>query len=1122
VARYAELHAHTNYSFLDGASHPYDLVRRAADLGYAALAITDHDGFRGAAKVHVAAREIGLPIAYGAEVGMSRRTPDTSPQSLPPRPEDAGKRKSTATTQGAPGVTDLQPATPVPARVRRGRIRRMHGSKPVDLPATDHLVLLAPDPAGYAALSRFVTLGQFRGEKDRPDYRYADLETASRDGKLVTLTGCRQGAVPRAAQAGDLAGAMEAAAKLREIFPGRLYIELTHHGMPDDDERNDLLVEVSRRLQIPFVATNNAHYAVREDADLAEVLAAVAGRRDLDTADGFRPATDLRHLRSPDEMAARFSRYPGAVERAADVAASLAFDLDLLAPELPDFPKPGAFTSEDEYLRHLVDEGARDVYPGRSDGIDAEARRRLDHELEVIAELGFSGFFLVAWDIVAFARSQDIYCQIRGSGADSAVCRCLGLTRVDPIRLHLPFERFLSEERGRPPDIDIDFEAERREEVIQYCYRRYGRERAAMVANVITYRAKSVLQDVGKAFGLTQAQVNGLTRYLDTRNPASISETVDLPAGLTSNLIVDVCRRLDGFPRHLGIHSGGMVVARRPLWQTVPMEWGRMEDRSVLQWDKDDCATMGIVKFDLLALGALNAMHLTVDLIGEMHGLDLDLATIPQEPIVYDVLTRADTVGIFQVESRAQMATLPKLKPRSFYDLAIEVALIRPGPIQGQSVHPFLRRRNGEEPITYPHPSAEPILKKTMGVPIFQEQLMELARICAGFTPGQSDRLRQAMTHKRASEAMDRLREELFSGMARNGIVGAPADEIWEKLQGFASFGFPESHSVSFAYIVYAAAWLKYHWPAEFFAGLLNAQPMGFYTPNSLVQDAQHHGVVVLAPDVNRSEYDCTIEPIESDPADIVEYLTGGWRRGRGPIDDPIRSAVALRIGLRYVRNLGEADIARIEAARQTGGAFASPEDLAQRTGLPLDAYEGLAASGSLAPIGLDRREGLWTAGTLTEIGPDRLSLPPGDGLPALAEMSTSERVQADLWSTGISTTHPVSLARNALAAHGCAPIDQILADRRNGTRARVGGIITHRQRPSTAHGVRFLNLEDETGLLNVVVLPQVWEHHYEVARKAVGVVIDGVVEHIDGVTNFVAHRFERWPIDGARSRDFR
>jgi len=1060
VASYAELHVHTNYSFLDGASHPEELVARAAELGYGALAVTDHDGFRGAVKMHTASIRSGLPIVYGTEVAMA---------------------------------------------------------------GNEHLVLLAPDPAGYAALGRFVTLGQFRGEKGRPIYDDGDLETASRDGRLVALTGCRNGAVPRAAQRGDLAAAMAGAARLREIFPGRLHIELTHHGMPDDDERNDLLFEVSRRLGIPAVATNNVHYARRGDADLAEVLAAIAGRRDLDTADGFRPATDLRHLRTPEEMASRFSRYPGAVERAADLGTALAFDLDLLAPELPDFPMPGTSDGEDAYLALLVEEGARDVYGDGRGGIDPGARRRIDHELAVIAELGFAGFFLVAWDIVAYARSRDIYCQIRGSGADSAVCRCLGLTRVDPIRLGLPFERFLSSERGRPPDIDIDFEAERREEVIQYCYRRYGRERAAMVANVVTYRARSVLQDVGKAFGLTRAQVNGLTRYLDSRDPAKIPGSVDLPAGLTSDLIVDVCRRLDGFPRHLGIHSGGMVVSRRELAPIVPLERGRMEDRTVIQWDKDDCATMGIVKFDLLSLGALNALHRSVDLIAGTHGVDIDLATIPQEPAVYDLLTRADTVGVFQVESRAQMATLPKLKPRTFSDLSVEVALIRPGPIQGQSVHPYLRRRNGEEEVRYPHPSTEPILGKTLGVPIFQEQLMELARVCAGFTPGQSDRLRQAMTHKRAPEAMAELRDEVYAGMEGNGITGEAADEIWDKLRGFAAFGFPESHAVSFAYIVYAAAWLKHHWPTEFFAGLLNAQPMGFYTPNTLIQDAARHGVVMLPPDVNASAFDCTVEPIEASADDVVRYLEGAWRRGRGPVDDPDRTAVGLRIGLRYVRNLGEAEIARIEAARMIGGPFTGPTDFAGRTGLALDAYEGLAASGALASLGLDRREGMWEAGNLVEHGPDRLPLLSGDGTPPLRTMTDGDRVRADLWSTGMSTTHPVSLVREALDGAGCLPIERVLRGRRHGERIRVGGIVTHRQRPSTARGVRFLNLEDETGLLNVVVLPRVWERNYEVARKAVGVMIDGVVEHEDGVTNLVARRFERLASGvGVRSRDFR
>ncbi len=999
----------------------------------------------------------------------------------------------------------------------------MHGSKPATKATSDHLVLLAPDPAGYAAISDFVTKGQMRGAKDAPRYSYAELETAARIGNLVALTGCWQGAVPRAAQAGDFDAALQAAARLRNIFGSRLYVELWHHAMPEDDARNDILAEVAHRLGLETVATNNVHYVDRSQADLSEVLAAIGGRRNLDLADGFRPATDERYLRSAREMAARFARYPGAVERAAELGAELAFDLQLLAPELPDFPMPGAFTTEDEYLRQLVLDGARRVYPGDGPGgIERHALDRINHELEVIEELGFAGFFLVAWDIVQFARSRNIYCQIRGSGADSAICRCIGLTRVDPIRLQLPFERFLSSERGRPPDIDIDFEAERREEVIQYCYSRYGRERAAMVANVITYRARSVLQDVGKAFGLTQAQVNALTKYLDSRSPRHLREELNLPAGLTSELIYDVCWRLDGFPRHLGIHSGGMVVAKRPLWEVVPIEWGRMEDRTVLQWDKDDCAVMGIVKFDLLALGAMNGLHLTVDAIREAHGVDIDLATIPQEPVIYDMLTRADTVGIFQVESRAQMATLPRMKPKTFYDLAVEVALIRPGPIQGHSVHPYLRRRNGEEPVRYPHPLAEPILKKTLGVPVFQEQLMELARLCAGFSSGQSDRLRQAMTHKRSDEAMAELRDEVYAGMARNGVTGSAADEIWEKLQGFASFGFPESHSVSFAYIVYAASWLRYHWPAEFLMGLLNAQPMGFYSPHTLVQDGIHHGVIVLPPDVNHSQFDCTIEHVRADPNDIAEYLGLRWRRGRGAIDDPVRAAVAVRIGLRYVRNLGDAEITRIEAARRVAGPFTSPEDLAQRTGLPLDALEGLAASGALQSLDLERREGIWAAGALAELGPDRLALAPGARPPELAEMDRYERVKADLWSTSLSVTHPVSFIRNELTAVGCLTIQQALELRKHGTKARVGGLVTHRQRPGTANGVRFLNLEDETGLLNVVVLPPVWDANYEIARKSIGVVIEGVLEYRDGVTNLVSHRFEDWPVLAVKSRDFR
>ncbi|MEX0700057.1 MAG: error-prone DNA polymerase, partial [Acidimicrobiia bacterium] len=1107
---YAELHCHTNFSFLDGASHPEALVETAIDLGYRALAVTDHDGFYGAVRFSNAAREAGLPAVFGVEIGLSKT-------------EGGGRTAETDPIKKAES-RDLTSDFRVPTllRNRRGRSKRMHGSKPVDLPPTDHLILLAGSPEGYRSLSLMMTTAQFRGEKDRPIYLWEDLTEVAAGSDIVALSGCWQGAVPAAAQKGDLARAMAASIRLREVFGGRFFLEMWHHGMPEDDSRNDLLWEVSGRLNLPVVATNNVHYHRREEADLSEVLAAIDGRRSLVQADGFRPATDERYLKSPTEMARRFRRYPGAVENAVSLAEKLAFDLRLVTPRLPDFPMPGHFRSEMEYLTHLTWEGARTVYPGDGDGgIEPGARRRLEHELRIIDRLGFAGYFLVVWDIVNFARSQDIYCQIRGSGADSAVCRCLNLTRVDPIRLGLPFERFLSEERGRPPDIDLDLEADRREEVIQYCYRRYGRERAAMVANVITYRARSVLRDVGKTFGFSQAQVDGLSKFVDTHDPAQLRLDAPLPEGLTADLLYDVCWRLDGFPRHLGIHSGGMVIADRPLWQVVPMEWGRMEGRTVLQWDKDDCASIGIVKFDLLGLGMLNALHLTVDYIADAHGVVIDLATIPQEPTIYHTLTKADTVGLFQVESRAQMATLPRMKPRTFYDLAVEVALIRPGPIQGQSVHPYLRRRNGEEPIRYPHPLTEPILEKTLGVPIFQEQLMELARVCAGFDGGQSDRLRQAMTHKRSEKAMERLREEVFAGMAGQGVTGAAAEEIWEKLQGFAHFGFPESHSVSFAYIVYMSAWLRFHWPAEFLAGLLNAQPMGFYSPNSLVQDSQRHGVIVVEPCINRSFHDCTIEAAQADPDDTVSYYGTSWRRGRGPVEDPLRPAVAVRMGLRYVRNLGGSEIDRIETARQLGGLFADSQDLAHRTGLPVDALEGLAAAGALADLGLERREGLWAAGALAEISPEKLSLAPGIEPPLLAPMGMEEAHRADLWATGVSNTHPIQFIRKELAGEGCLTVMEALEMRRNGAPAKVGGMVTHRQRPGTARGVIFFNLEDETGMLNVVVLPEVWEKYREEARRYPAVVIGGRLEYRDGVTNLMAHRFRPLNATGLKSRDF-
>ncbi|MCH8982712.1 MAG: error-prone DNA polymerase [Acidobacteria bacterium] len=1105
MSRYAELHCHTNFSFLDGASHPEDLAERAVELGYEALAVTDHDGFYGVSRFWQAAKETGLPVIYGVEISLEMNPGGASDPII--RAESWDQERY-ARTKGGQG------------RLRRGRSVRAHGTKPTDLPESDHLVLLSGSPDGYRELSHLITKAQMRGEKDHPIYNWGDLATAAANTGIHALTGCHAGAVPKAAANGDLGATIRAASRLRELFGPRLHMELWHHGMPEDDQRNDLMWEVAQKLGLSAVATNQVHYHDRRDAYLSEVLAAIGGRRTLAQADGFRPASDERYLKHPEEMAHRFARYPGVVARAGEMGRRLAFDLGLVAPRLPDFPMPEHFRDEMDYLRHLTWEGARDVYPGSDDGIDPEARRRLEHELDIIERLEFPGYFLVVKDLVDFARDQDIYCQIRGSGADSAVCRCIGLTRVDPIRLHLPFERFLSEERGKPPDIDIDFEADRREEVIQYCYRKYGRERAAMVANVITYRARSVLRDVAKTFGFTQAQVDGLSRYVDTRDPAQLRMDTPLPEGMTAEMIYDICWRLDGYPRHLGIHSGGMVIADRPLWQVVPLEWGRMEGRTVIQWDKDDSAAVGMVKFDLLGLGMLNALHLATDLIEDTHGIEIDLARIAQEPAIYRSMTRSDTVGLFQIESRAQMATLPKMKPKTFYDLAVEVALIRPGPIQGQSVHPYLRRRNGEEPVRYPHPSTKPVLEKTLGVPIFQEQLMELARICAGFNGSQADRLRQAMTHKRSDKAMARLQGEVYEGMAGNGITGAAADEIWEKLQGFASFGFPESHSVSFAYIVYMSAWLRFHYPAEYLAGLLNAQPMGFYSPNSLAQDAQRHGVVVLGPDVNVSWHDCTIEAIEADPDDIVRYLGQEWRRGRGTVDDPIRPPVGVRMGLRYVKNLGEKEVTRVEAARILGGEFTSPEDLAFRTGLDVDSLQGLAAAGALESVGLERREGMWAAGALAEIDPERLPLSPGVEAPGLEEMTEEESHRADLWSTGVSARHPMSFVRDQL--EDCLTAAEALDMKRNGSRVKVAGVITHRQRPGTAKGVYFLNLEDETGLLNIVVLPDVWAKHRNVVRKSPALVIHGRLEYHDGVTNIVARDFEPLGVQTVRSRDFR
>ena len=726
-------------------------------------------------------------------------------------------------------------------------------------------------------------------------------------------------------------------------------------------------------------------------AGLATALAAVRSRRSLDEIDGWLPAAAGAHLRSGDEQARRFARYPRAVERAAEVGRDCAFDLDLVAPELPPFPCPDGH-DEMSWLRELATSGAEAKYGPRPDpNCDTRDRNpdsgvaispawaQIDHELAMIDQLGFPGYFLVVWDIVEFCRRSDILCQGRGSAANSAVCFALGITKADAVKLGLLFERFLAPERDGPPDIDLDIESDRREEVIQYVYDRYGRQNTAQVANVITYRARSSVRDMAKALGYSTGQQDAWSRQIDRWWSVADSEHQKDHHGRPDHQIpaavLDLAAEVEHFPRHLGIHSGGMVICDRPVVEVCPVEWGRMEDRSVLQWDKDDCAGVGLVKFDLLGLGMLSALHYAIDLVAEAEGVEIDLADLPQDPAVYDMLCAADTIGVFQVESRAQMATLPRLRPRKFYDLVVEVALIRPGPIQGGSVHPYIRRRNGKEEVTYLHPLLEPSLEKTLGIPLFQEQLMQMAIDVAGFTASEADQLRQAMSAKRSQERMERLRRRFYDGMAERGITGDVADQIWDKLAAFANFGFPESHSVSFAYLVYASAWLKRYHPAAFCAALLNAQPMGFYSPHSLVQDARRHGVEVHTPDINASAADATLE---SDSRRNSPRKTGGIasRTAEEALGTWGAGGPAVRLGISSVRGVGD-ELAEVIA---DGRPYADLEDVARRTGATLAQLEALATAGAFGCFTddqgrpLSRREALWGAGAVSQGGADRLA----------------------------------------------------------------------------------------------------------------------------------------------------
>ncbi|WP_431071898.1 error-prone DNA polymerase [Microbacterium phyllosphaerae] len=1093
---YAELHAHSSYSFLDGASSPEDLLAEAERLGLTALALTDHDGFYGAARFAEVAElmEVKVQTVYGAELSLGLDAPQ----------------------RGTPD------------------------------PVGDHLLVLADGLEGYHRLSGAMTAAHLRGgEKGRPVYDLDELAAAA-DGHWTILTGCRKGGVRRGLEAGDAHTPLR---RLVDLFgQDHVAVELFDHGDPQDSRRNDALADLARQMRLPVVATNNVHYAAPERASLAEAVAAVRAVRSMDDLDGWLPAHGGAHLRSGAEMAARFRRHPGAISYGLELAAASAFPLRRARPALPKQEVPDGHTPM-SWLRHLVWEAVPTKYPR----LDADGRRRIGRELDVIEEKDFPGYFLIVHGIVTEAKRRGILCQGRGSAAASAVCYLLGITAVDPILYRLPFERFLATTRQEEPDIDVDFDSDRREEIIQWVYREYGRERAAQVANVIQYRPKNAVRDMARALGYSPGQQDAWSRQVDGWSAGlEVADEHDIPAN-----VLDYAGELLKAPRHLGIHSGGMVLTARPVGEVVPVEHARMENRTVIQWDKDDAAWMGLVKFDLLGLGMLAALQHCFDLIHDATGERWTLETLPkEEPAVYDMLCRADSIGVFQVESRAQIGLLPRLQPRAFYDLAIQIALIRPGPIQGGAVHPFVRRKmakdaldeenraraaRGEEPVVleipYPHDDLKPILERTLGIPIFQEQLIQMATAIGDCTADEADLLRRAMGSKRGLEKIEKVRDKLYAGMTRRGLSAEQSDRIYAQIQAFSNFGFAESHSLSFALLVYASSWLKLHYPAAFLAGLLRSQPMGFYSASTLTADARRHGVEVRRPDLHASGTTETLESLEGAPLRAPTGLDSCPdplqprvpRFDRSLPDESVAhrrdGGYAVRMGLSGVRGIGLPLAERIVAARESGGLFRDLNDLVRRTDATAAQLEALATAGAFECLGLQRREAIWLSGAAAE---DRSRFLPGTTVavqpPLFTDQSSYERLSADLWATGVSTDdHPMTHFRALLRERGVLTSAD-LQSHETGRRIEVAGLVTHRQRPATAAGVTFLNLEDESGLVNVICSTGVWSRYHRVARDSPALIIRGILERsAEGVVNVLADAFEDLRTGVThRSRDFR
>jgi error-prone DNA polymerase len=938
---------------------------------------------------------------------------------------------------------------------------------PVDTPA---VLLYAPDLRAYGRLSRLITRGRRRAPKGECQLAFDDVADHA-EGLLAAVI------LPPAADPGR--DDLRSLARYREVFGGRCYLAAALHRGPNDEAMLERCTRLARVTSLPLVATNDVHYHHPARRPLQEVLTAIRHGVTVAELGPLRFPNGERHLKAPADMRALFAGYPPALAHGLELAGRCQFSLDELRYEYPEELCPAGLTPL-RYLEGLTWAGARRRYAG---DIPPKVTDLLGHELALIAELHYESYFLTVWDLVQFARSKGILCQGRGSAANSAVCYCLGVTAVDPDRTELLFERFISRERNEPPDIDVDFEHERREEVLQYIYEKYGRDRAGIVAEVITYRPRSAVRDVGKALGLSPDGVDRLAKALDHYGgaadlPACAREARLDPRAPGVVQLLHLATELLGFPRHLSQHVGGFVITRGPLAELVPIENAAMPGRTVIEWNKDDLDALGLLKVDCLSLGMLTAIRKCLDLIGQQEGKNWTLDTIPAEDSkVYEMICQADTVGVFQIESRAQMTMLPRLRPQRFYDLVVEVAIVRPGPIQGGMVHPYLRRRSGAEPVTYPSPEVKGVLAKTLGVPLFQEQVMRLAVVAAGFTPGEADALRRAMGAWHRPGVIEQFRTKLCDGLRARGFPADYADALYAQIRGFGEYGFPESHAASFALLAYASAWLKYYHPAAFTAALLNSQPMGFYAPAQLVRDAAAHGVVVCPVDVNRSDWDATLEPVSS-----------------GAASHPL----ALRLGFRLIQGFPQGAARGIVAAR---GAepFRSVADLSRRTRVGRPLLARLAAADAFRSLGLGRRAALWQVLAAGDELPLFAGLEDERPLPPFPAALLCEEVAWDYQSTGLSLkAHPIGLLRPALDALGVVPASALspLADRAS---VRVAGLVLVRQRPPTANGVVFMTLEDETGVTNVVVRPRVWER-YRHTRTAAALLATGRVERSGGV----------------------